>query len=411
MNTRRWLSLPLVLTLGASVRVEAQGWPEQTASLLGGRVTLGGEATATVAPEDNGHFTYTDYERSSLQLVRFGIAAAIRPIDRITFVVDVRAEGDTSGGDWSAIPVAMYVRVRPWRQRAFDIQAGRIPPVFGVAGRHIYASDNVLIGTPLSWQYLTVLRADAVPANADELIYARSYGWQPGYSVGEDGYARGVPLTTAFRYDTGVEARVGDDTSRVSVAVGFTNGTLSAPGLRSSNGGPQLSTRVALHPSAAWVIGASYADGRFIADTVRDGLPAAQSGRRYPQRTIGGDAEYSWGHVLVRAELVAARWTLPVLGTPAIDNPLWATGFSVEGRYKIAPGVTAALRGDHLTFNDQTGSYVTLPWDAPVSRIEGGVSWAAMRHVILRGSIQQNSRTRGRIRHETLPAAQVTLWF
>jgi len=411
MSTRPRLALPIVIVLGLCARLEAQGWPEQTATLFDGRVTLGGEATATVAPEDKGHFTYTDYERSSLQLVRLGVAAAIRPIDRLTFVVDLRAEGDTSGGDWSAIPVALYVRVRPWRDRRFDIQAGRIPPVFGVAGRHIYASDNVLIGTPLAWQYLTVLRADAVPANADELIYARSYGWQPGYSVGDDGYARGVPLATAFRYDTGVEARIGDDVSLVSVAVALTNGTLSAPGLRSSNGGPQVSTRVALHPSPAWVIGASYADGRFVADTVRDGLPASQSGGRYPQRTIGGDAEYSLGHVLIRAELVAARWTLPVLGPPPIDNPLWSTGVSVEGRYKIAPGVTAALRGDHLGFNSQTGTYLTLPCDAPVSRVEGGVSWAATRHVILRGSIQYNSRNRGPIRSATLPAAQVTLWF
>jgi hypothetical protein len=115
--------------------------------------------------------------------------------------------------------------------------------------------------------------------------------------------------------------------------------------------------------------------------------------------------------VLIRAELVAARWTLPVLGPPPIDNPLWSTGVSVEGRYKIAPGVTAALRGDHLGFNSQTGTYLTLPWDAPVSRVEGGVSWAATRHVILRGSIQYNSRNRGPIRSATLPAAQVTLWF
>jgi hypothetical protein len=52
----------------------------------------------------------------------------------------------------------------------------------------------------------------------------------PGYSVGDDGYARGVPLATAFRYDTGVEGRIGDDASLVSVAVALTNGTLSAPG-------------------------------------------------------------------------------------------------------------------------------------------------------------------------------------
>jgi len=69
MSTRR-LALAIVLVLGLCVRLEAQGWPEQTATLFDGRVTLGGEATATVAPEDNGHFTYTDYERSSLQLVR-----------------------------------------------------------------------------------------------------------------------------------------------------------------------------------------------------------------------------------------------------------------------------------------------------------------------------------------------------
>ena len=99
MSTRPLLALPIVLVLGLCSRLEAQGWPEQTATLFDGRVTLGGEATATVAPEDNGHFTYTDYERSSLQLVRLGVAAAIRPIEQLTFVVDLRAEGDTSGGE------------------------------------------------------------------------------------------------------------------------------------------------------------------------------------------------------------------------------------------------------------------------------------------------------------------------
>ena len=96
-------SVSLVLAPVRSA-LEAQGWPEQTATLLGGRVTLGGEVTATVAPDDDGHFNYTDYERSALQLVRLGVTAAVRPIDRLTFVVDLRAEGDTSGGDWSAIP-------------------------------------------------------------------------------------------------------------------------------------------------------------------------------------------------------------------------------------------------------------------------------------------------------------------
>jgi hypothetical protein len=389
----------------------AQGWPESTTNFFGGRVTLGGEFTATVSPDDDGKFNYTDYERSALQLIRLGVTINVRPVEGIAFITELRAEGSSDGGSWNGIPVAAYVRVRPWRKHAFDIQAGRIPPVFGVGGRHLYSSDNVLIGYPLVWQYLTVLRPDAVPGNADELIYARSYGWQPSYSVGSDGYARGVPLATAFRYDTGVEARIGEEISPVSVAAAFTAGTVSSPGARSSNGGPQVSTRVAVRPATGLVLGGSYANGTFIANTVQDTLPSSVANERYAQQTFGADAEYSKGYWLFRSEMISARWTLPVLGAPPIDNPLWSTGFYAEGRYRLMPGVTLGARLDRLWFTDQKGTYFTLPWDAPVSRIEGGVSWAVMRHVILRATVQHDSRTRGDVTSATLPAAQVTLWF
>ena len=405
------LPIALLLVLSVASAAAAQGWPDGTATLAGGRVTLGGELTATVAPDDEGRFNFTDYERSALQLVRFGVTIAVRPIDRVTLVTELRAEGATSGGDWSAIPVAAFIRVRPWRDHAFDIQAGRIPPVFGVAGRRLYATDNVLIGYPLAWQYLTVLRPDAVPINGNELLYARSLGWQPGYSVGSDGYARGVPLATAFRYDSGVEARIGNEQGPVSAAVAVTSGTMSSPGLRSSNGGPQWSTRVAVRPAAGFVLGASYANGRFLADSVRDRLSGALHNRRYAQQTFGADAEYSVGHWLARAELVSARWTLPALGSPAIDNPLSATGISVEGRYRLVPGVTLGGRLDHLGFSEQTGTYVSLPWDAPVTRVEAGVAWSVVRHLIVRVSLQHDERSRGQVRSATLPAAQVTLWF
>jgi hypothetical protein len=46
-----------------------------------------------------------------------------------------------------------------------------------------------------------------------------------------------------------------------------------------------------------------------------------------------------------------------------------------------------------------------------VSRIEAGVAWSAMRHVILRATVQHNTRTRGEVTSATVPAAQVTLWF
>ena len=389
----------------------AQSWPEEPVSVAGGRVTLGGEATATVAPADDGYFNYTDYERSALQLLRLGVTASVRPAERLTFITELRAEGDTAGGDWTALPFAAYMRIRPWKDRAFDIQAGRIPPVFGAAGRRIYAHDNVLIGYPLAWQYLTVLRSDSVPATADELIYARERGWKTWYSVGDGNYARGVPLTTAFRYDTGVEARLGDEQSRVSVAAALTAGTLSSPGARDSNGGPQFSTRVAVRPVVGLVVAGSFADGSFLADSVRDTLGAAGDESRYDQQTWGADAEYSIGYFLARTELVHARWTLPTLRAPGIDRPLTATGISAEGRYRLAPGITAGLRFDHLGFSRLRGTYEAMPWDAPVTRLEGGVAWTPRRSVVVRLSMQHNKRQRGEDDSTLLPAAQVTLWF
>lgn len=399
----------------------AQGLPQETVSLAGGRLTVGGEATATVAPDDDGQFNYTDYERSALQLLRFGVTASFRPFSRLSFLTELRAEGDTAGGEWTALPSAAYVRVRPWKDRPIDIQAGRIPPVFGAAGRRLYANDNVLIGYPLAWQYLTVLRTDAVPATADQLLGARSAGWRPWYSVGTPGYARGVPLTTAFRYDTGVEARFGHEQQPVSWAVALTAGTLSSPGSRASNGGPQVSTRLAVRPTAGLVLGASFADGRFLADRLEYSDTAAAStaydydaaadGGRFHQQTWGADAEYSAGYFLVRAEFVTAGWRLPVMGTPAITERLRAAGLMAEGRYRLMPGLTAAVRVDRLAFNDIQGTYQRAPWDAPVTRVEGGLAWNVTRNVIVRGSVQRNTRTRGAVTSSTLPALQATVWF
>ena len=415
--------LTLALALVCPTVVSAQLLPQETVSLAGGRLTVGGEVTATVAPDDTGQFNYTDYERSALQLLRLGVTASFRPIERIALVTELRAEGDTDGGPWTALPFAAYVRVRPWKDRSFDIQAGRIPPVFGAAGRRIYANDNVLIGYPLAWQYLTVLRSDAMPSSADELIDARAAGWRPWYSVGTPGYARGVPLTTAFRYDTGVQARVGGEHQRLSVAAALTAGTLSSPGARATNGGPQVSTRLAVRPATGVVLGGSFADGRFFADDLAMPLPAGSTGPgyssttsstntgRYHQQTWGADAEYSRGYFLARAELVTARWRLPAIGDSPIDEALRSTGVSVEGRYRIAPGVTAGARVDRLSFSRLQGRYHELPWDAPVTRVEGGVAWSATRNLLVRGSVQHNDRARGKVRSSTLPALQVTVWF
>src|SRR5436305_931296 len=154
MFEARWLVVCLLLQV-------LPAGPIETAR---GTVTITGEVTATAGSRDEtAFFNYTDYEHNALRLFRVSLAGMWRPSRRVAFLTEVRSENTKR-----MIPYALYVRVRPWVNRPFDVQAGRIPPVFGTFSRRAYGSDNPLIGVPLAYQYLTALRPDALPASADD---------------------------------------------------------------------------------------------------------------------------------------------------------------------------------------------------------------------------------------------------
>src|SRR5258708_14208729 len=104
-------------------------------------------------------------------MFRVALSGMWRPGPRLAFLTELRSEDAHH-----VIPYALYVRVRPWKDRAFDIQAGRIPPVFGAFARRAYGADNPLIGYPLAYQYLTSLRPDPVPFTASDLLAIRAPG-------------------------------------------------------------------------------------------------------------------------------------------------------------------------------------------------------------------------------------------
>jgi hypothetical protein len=90
---------------------------------------------------------------------------------------------------------------------------------------------------------------------------------------------------------------------------------------------------------------------------------------------------------------------------------LKALAVTTEGRYRLAPGVSVGARAEHLAFSSITGSAGAQAWEAPVTRLEGGVSYAPVRHVVLKAGYQRNWRSGGRVRRSGLVAAQVLAWF
>jgi hypothetical protein len=405
----------LIVVSGPAPPVQAQVFPSEPVVFGGGRVTLGGGLSASFScarpntpdegtcAEDTGFFNYTDYEHSSLRMVRIYLTGSLKAGERLTLLGEVSSENVHT-----IQPYALYLRIRPWSTRAVALQVGRVPPVFGAFTRRPYPSDNLLIGYPLAYQYLTSLRADSLPATADELLRMRGRGWLSSFSVGNTTPAHGVPLVSAARWDTGVEGQVANEDFDVAMSV--TTGTLANPLVQDDNGGKQVAGRVAYHPVPGLIAGVSGAHGAFVGR-----LAAAEAGadrsNGYTQTAWGADVEYSIAYVLVRFEAIVSDWRLPNVGAPAIDEPLRAVSSFVEGRYKILPGLYAAARLDHLGFSDVTGTGRRDSWDAPLTRLEAGAGYALQRNLIVKLSIQRNTRETSSRSKATFGAAQVVFWF
>lgn len=373
-------------------------------TLFGGRLSLGGEVSVSYAPRDRGYFNYTDYGHNNLRLFRVDLAAEFRAGSHVGLVADVRSDNLDAPRAY-----ALYLRVRPWRDHAFDVQAGQIPAAFGGFPRRRYLFDNPLVGTPLAYQYLTSLRSDAVPRSADALAARRGLGWLVPYAGASPPSAPGLPLVNAERWDTGVEVRVGSDPVQVSLAV--TQGSLCQPRFHDDNPGKQVSGRVTWKPVAGLVAGVSGAIGQYLDRTVTDALPPGLP-RAYDQKAAGIDLEWSHGYWIVRAEAVWSAWDVPVIEAPFIDSPLQALGLTVEARFKVAPGLYVAARGDHLGFSDIETTRGPLPWDAPVTRVEAGAGYSVRRYLLLKAVYQFNRRDGGYTRRqESLVAGQLLLWF
>ena len=402
-----WLT-SLLLVCAACLGT-AQMLPSEPIAFADGHVTVSGDLSAGYGSADPGFFNYTDYEHSALRLFRVDAMAAVKAGPHFTLLAEIRSENLDN-----VRPYALYLRIRPWTNRDIDIQVGRVPPTFGAFARRTYANDNPLIGYPLAYQYLTTVRPDAVPASADELLTKRSTGWLVRYSIGDPTPNPGVPLVSAFRWDTGVQ--VHGSVGMLSATAAVTTGTVSNPLFVDDNQGRQLAERVELRPVAGLIVGTSFARGPFVSQEAARAAVGDGHDNAFTQTAWGADAEYSRDHYLLRLETIASRWQMPVVpqtgALVALQTPLDALSTSIEGRYKLRPDFYIAARYDHLGFSDEAGLLETVPWDAPVTRIEIGGGYSVQRNLLLKASFQHDDRDGGRLlRVAHMFAAQLVYWF
>src|SRR5262249_18708051 len=153
-----------------------------------------------------------------------------------------------------------------------------------------------------------------------DLLRQRGNGWLVRYPIGNHAFDAGMPVSTAFRWDTGIEARVGSEP--VSLAAAVTQGTLGNPLFHDHNDGKQGSARPAWKPGPGFELGLSGARGESASRTLQDAIPAGVVGGPYRQRALGADLEVSRAYWLVRAEAIATEWDVPRVAEPFVDSPL-----------------------------------------------------------------------------------------
>lgn len=376
--------------------------PEQPISVANGHIVFGAEVTGTSAPEDPGFFNYTSYEFSALRNFRISATTEIRASDHVQVLGEVRFD---QGRVLEAY--GLFVRVRPWPQRRFDIQAGKVPPTFGAMTRTAYGSSNLLIGQPLAYQYLTSIRADALPGTIDELLRMRGRGWRSNFTLGNVTPGPGLPIVNTSEWDTGVQMHGVNGIVEWTGAV--TAGSLSDPRFHDNNHSRQLAGRAVVRPMASTALGISAARGAWINRSLEQQITGNDAESQ--QTGLGFDAEYSAGAFLVRAEAIRSAWHMPSTATLDWREPLVAWSSLIEGRYKIMPGLYVAMRGDRIDFSKVRGRAGLAEWDAQVWRFETAAGYSITRNILVKGAWQKNVRDGGRVRKDALFGAQVLYWF
>jgi hypothetical protein len=399
---RRW-ALGAILT-SATMAVPSAVYPGEPGYRQWGRLAWGGEIAGSIAPEDDAFFDDTGYGNSPLRRVSLTLSASLALGRPAALLVEGRMDNLQTPRLY-----ALYLRLKPWEARALDLQLGLIPPVFGAFGRRAYGAGNSLIGFPLAYQYLTTLRTDALPRDANDLLRARGFGWLVSYPVGNPYPGPGLPVMDGQRWDVGAEVRIGREP--VQFAAALTQGSLSHPRVGDNNGGKQVSGRLQATPLTGLVLGLSGAAGPYLDRDLDSALPLDQRGRARRQRAAGFDLEYSRGHAVVRAEGIWSAWDLPPIEDPRIEDPVAALGLSFELAYRLAPGLDLAARLDRLTFAEIEGSTTRDTWDAPVTRIECGLGYALRRGLRLKVAYQYNWRSAGPRGRHGFPAAQLVWRF
>jgi hypothetical protein len=262
------------------------------------------------------------------------------------------------------------IRVTPWEDGRFSLQAGKFPTVVGNwIARHL-SWENPFINAPLPYENVTPLEDRSAPHDGhltgslrDEKNEYIPVIWGPVYTTGVSIAGR------IGQFDYAAEMKNASLSSRPeswdATSIGFDEPTFNA--------------RIGFRPAQMWNFGVSASDGAYSRPEAQPTLPIGRDIGDYHQRVLGQDISFAWHHLQLWAEFYEARFEVPFVG----DADTFSYYF--EAKYKFTPQFFGALRWNQQFFGDVPDGFGgTLPWGHDLWRADLAAGYRFTAHTQLK---------------------------
>jgi hypothetical protein len=291
------------------------------------------------------------------------------------------------------------LRITPWQDGRFTLQAGKFATVVGDwIPRHL-SWDNPFINAPLIYENMTPIQDKSAPASPLNFVYAPFYYEKYAFNpvIWGPSYASGISVSGRLgQFDYAVEMKNASLSSRPEswnvTENGFENPTFSA--------------RAGFRPNEAWNFGFSASEGAYFRREAEPTLPPGRDIGDYKEFVLGQDVSFAWHHVQVWAEFYEARFEVPRVGNAD------TFAYYVEAKYKFTPQFFGAIRWNQQLFgtiNDGNGH--DIRWSPDLGRIDIAAAYRFTSHMQLKLQYDYQHETTGPGDDNHLLAAQFTVRF
>jgi len=301
------------------------------------------------------------------------------------------------------------VRVTPWDDGRFNVQAGKFSTVVGNWAQRHDSWQNPFINAPLPYENPTAVWDSMVPEEAyDLLLWSHANPADKPQDVYSDKYLRN-PVIWGPSYGTGLS--VFGALGKFDYAAEIKNSSLSSRPQAWEIGEqgfshPTYSARLGWRPNEMWKFGLSGSVGPYLMPAAASTIPPGHGFGDYREILLGQDIRFAWHHFQLWAEFFEVRFEIP--GIAQADT----FAYYIEGRYQITPQFFAALRWNQQLYgeiHDDEGDLTR--WGRDAWRIDVALGYRLSEHMQLKLQYSLLDERPAQNRYNNLLAAQFTLRF